>query len=64
MDDAAAADATRPPRWDGVTPFYEPDEPPENIRRIITSRPPDAITGDPFDPTAVPGSGGDVAPPT
>jgi hypothetical protein len=61
---ATDSDATRPPRWDGVTPFSEDDEPIAKIRGIITSRPPDAITGEPFDPTAVPGSGGDVTPPT
>jgi hypothetical protein len=60
----ATADDARPPRWDGRTPFCEDDEPLENIRRIITSRPPDAITGEPFDPDAVPGSSGaDVTPP-
>ena len=59
----ANADAdVRPPRWDGISPLYEEDEPLENIRRIITSGPPDVITGEEYDPTAVPGSG--VGPPT
>jgi len=55
------SDATRPPRWDGVTPFSEPDEPIAKIRGIM-ARPPDAITGEEYDPTAVPGSGDDVTP--
>jgi hypothetical protein len=56
------ADDARPPRWDGHTSFYEDDEPIENIRRIM-ARPPDAITGEEYDPTAVPGADGDVTPP-
>jgi hypothetical protein len=61
----ADTDDTRPPRWDGISEFFEEDdEPLENIRRIITSRPPDAITGEEYDPDAVPGSSGDdVTPP-
>jgi hypothetical protein len=59
----ATADDARPPRWDGRTPFCEDDEPLEKII-AITNRPHDAITGEPYDPTAVPDSGGDVAPPT
>ena len=59
--DAAAADATRPPRWDGRSDFFEEDEPIAKIRGIM-ARPPDAITGEEYDPDAVPGSGDDVTP--
>jgi hypothetical protein len=63
---ATDSDPVRPPRWDGISDFFEEDdaEPYENVRRIL-ARPPDAITGEPFDPDAVPGSSGDdVTPPT
>ncbi len=57
------SDATRPPRWDGISEFSEDDEPLENIRRIL-AHPPDAITSEPYDPDAVPGSSGDAVTPT
>jgi hypothetical protein len=39
MDDAAADD-TRPPRWDGRSDFYEDDDEPIAKIRGIMARPP------------------------
>ena len=47
------SDPVRPPRWDGRSDFFEEDEPIAKIRGIM-ARPPDAITGEPFDPDAAP----------